>query len=101
MVPMLEMVNAVLPFVRVKGSELEEPTVTVPKLWLAGLRLAVEALVPVPVSVAVCGVFDALSVTVNVPVSVPVVLGLNVTVIVHELFAASVCGEIGQVEVGE
>jgi hypothetical protein len=98
---MFAMVNALVPLVSVKAAEPLDPTVTVPKFWLAGPRLAVEPLVPVPVSEAVWGLFDALSVTVSVPVSVPVVAGLKVTVIVHELFAASVCGEIGQFEVGE
>jgi hypothetical protein len=102
-VPILEIVNALPPFVSVKFAELDEPTFTEPKLLLVGLRLAVELpeLVPVPVSDAFCGLFDALSAKVSVPVSVPVVAGLKVTVIVHELFAASVCGEIGQFDVGE
>lgn len=56
---------------------------------------------PVPVSAAVCGLFDALSLTVSVPVSVPVVAGLKLTVIVHDPFAARVCGEIGQFDVWE
>jgi hypothetical protein len=98
---MFAMVNAVVPLVSVKVAEPEEPTFTEPKFWLAGPRLAVEALVPVPVSEAVCGLLEALSVTVSVPESVPVAAGLKVTVIVHELFAASVCGETGQFDVGE
>jgi hypothetical protein len=81
--------------VRVKSAELEEPTFTEPKFLLVGLRLAVEPpeLVPVPVSAAVCGLFDALSATVNVPFRVPDEAGLKVTVIVHDPFAASVCGQ--------
>jgi hypothetical protein len=90
-----------VPFVTVKVAEPEEPTVTEPKFWLAGLKLTEEPLVPVPVSAAVCGLFDALSLTVSVPVSVPDDAGLKVTVIVHEALAASVCGETGQFDVGE
>jgi hypothetical protein len=90
----LEIVREFVPFVRVKVSELEEPIPTEPKFWLVGLRLT-EVLVatPVPVSAAVCGLFDALSVTVNVPFSVPDEVGLKLTVIVHDPFAASVCGQ--------
>lgn len=39
--------------------------------------------------------------TVRTPVSEPVVVGLKLTVIVHEALAASVCGEIGQFDVSE
>lgn len=38
---------------------------------------------PDPASEAVCGLFEAASVTVSVPVSAPMMLGVNVTEIVH------------------
>lgn len=101
---MLVIVSGFAPFERVKvDGGLDDPTLMDPKFWVVGLRLAVDPpeLVPVPVNVALCGLFDALSLTVSVPVSVPVAAGLKVTVIVHEVFAARVCGEIGQLEVGE
>ena len=54
MVPMLAMVNALVPFVSVKLDELEEPTVTEPKALLAGLKVTDEfAAPPIPVNVAV------------------------------------------------
>src|SRR5437867_6271041 len=47
------------------------------------------AVVPVPVRLAVCGLFVALSVTVSVPLRVPVAAGVNVTLIVHVTPAAT------------
>jgi len=44
---------------------------------------------PVPVKVAVWGVFEALSVTISVPLSAPRTLGVNVTLIVQLLRAAT------------
>jgi hypothetical protein len=44
---------------------------------------------------------EALSVTVSVPVRVPVAVGLKLTVIVHVPLEASVCGDIGHVDVSE
>jgi len=44
----------------------------------------------VPIRLDVCGLFAALSLTLNCPVRVPVVIGLNVTLIVHLLSAAKV-----------
>jgi len=37
----------------------------------------------VPVKLAVCGLFAALSSTLNCPVLVPIAVGVNVTLIVH------------------
>jgi len=42
----------------------------------------------VPVSFDVCGLLLALSLTLNVPVLVPVAFGVNVTLIVHLLWLA-------------
>ena len=36
---------------------------------------------PVPVRLTACGLFDALSVTVSMPLSVPMMLGIKVTLI--------------------
>ena len=54
---------------------------------------------PVPLSCAVCGVFEALSLTVSVPVRAPGAVGVKVIEIVQLSFAASVLGESGQFEV--
>ncbi len=43
---------------------------------------------PVPVSFEACGLLLALSVTVTIPVLVPVAVGVNVTLIVHLPLAA-------------
>lgn len=67
-----------------------------PKPKAAGDKTA--GCTPVPLNCAVCGVLDALSVTVNVPVRAPVTEGVKVTGIVQLVFAARVLGEIGQVE---
>jgi len=82
-------------FVRVMlCGELLSPTVTVPKLRLVGEK---ETTVPTPVSETVCGLFEALSVIVMVPVLVPVLVGLNATRIVQLPFGgATKFGDIGQ-----
>ena len=54
---------------------------------------------PVPVSVAVCGLLDALSTTLSTPVAAPAPDGVNTTEIVQLVFDASVLGDSGQVEV--
>lgn len=46
--------------------------------------------VPVPLSVAVCGLLLALSTTVIEPVAVPVLVGLDVKLTVHKVFGLSV-----------
>ena len=43
---------------------------------------------PLPVRLDVCGLLLALSLTLSCPVLVPVWVGVNVTLIVHLLFAA-------------
>ena len=58
------------------------PTCCVVKARLVGLKLATGA-TPVPVRLAVWGLPAALSVMVNVPVRVPVVVGVKVTLIVQ------------------
>jgi hypothetical protein len=59
----------------------------VPTAWLENARLVGARVTadwsPVPVSVIVCGLPDALSVTVTVPVRVPVVVGVKVTLMVQ------------------
>ena len=54
---------------------------------------------PVPLSCAVCGVFEALSPTVSVPVRTPSAVGVKVTETLQLPPAASVAGAIGHVEV--
>jgi hypothetical protein len=49
---------------------------------------------PVPVRVTLCGEFAALSVTVMLPVSGPVAVGVNVGVIVQFAPAVSVAGQV-------
>jgi hypothetical protein len=44
---------------------------------------------PVPVKLTICGLVDALSVMVSVPVSKPVAVGEKVTLMVQELLAAT------------
>jgi hypothetical protein len=51
---------------------------------------------PLPVSVTVCGLPEALSVSVSVPVRAPLAVGVNVTLIVQLPPAAIVEGESGQ-----
>jgi hypothetical protein len=62
----------------------------VPTAWLVKVRLVADKLtagalaaVPVPVRLIVCGLPDALSVMVTVPVRVPVAVGLKVTLILQ------------------
>ena len=54
---------------------------------------------PVPLNEIVCGLFEALSVTVNVPLLAPVAEGVNVTEIVQLVWPAKVFGDMGQFEV--
>lgn len=52
--------------------------------------------VPVPLKVAICGLLEALSTTVRVPVRAPSAVGVKVIVIVQPVSFARVCGAIGQ-----
>ena len=54
---------------------------------------------PVPLNEALWGEFEALSLTVRVPVWLPETSGVKVTEIVHSVTAARVLGESGQLEV--
>ena len=60
-----------------------------PKETEVGERLTPGPVVPVPLKLAVCGLLLALSATVTVAVMLPVVVGLNVTLMVQLLPAAS------------
>lgn len=51
-----------------------------------------------PLNCAVCGLFDALSLTVNVPLRAPTTVGVNVTEIVQLVRAGKVFGDNGQDE---
>jgi hypothetical protein len=81
-------VNVVVPtFVSVTVfAAVVVPTVTEPKLKLAGESFAV---VPVPLSETVCGLPDALSVTLRVALRVPLAVGLKVTLIVQLALTAN------------
>lgn len=68
------------------------PTVWLPKLSVAGDRLA--ATTPLPLVLTVCGLLLALSVIVTAPVADPNVVGLNVTEIVHFLPANTVLPQV-------
>jgi hypothetical protein len=67
------------------------PTVWLPKLKLAGVKLAT---VHVPVRVTSCGVPAALSATAIVPVTVPFAAGLKATEIVQLAPAARLAGQL-------
>jgi len=83
---MLLMLSAVLPvLLSVVVSALESPLFTLPKRRLAGLN---STTVPVPVRLTVCGLPAALSVIDNVPVRVPLCVGLKVTLMVQLASAA-------------
>jgi hypothetical protein len=78
------------------------PVLVVLITWLAKVRLTGDRLtgtVPVPIKLAVCGEFGALSLTVSVPVRVPRAVGVKVTEIAQLSFAASVFGDNGQFDV--
>jgi hypothetical protein len=49
---------------------------------------------PVPVNVAVCGLFEAASVTLRVPVSAPTMLGVNLTVMTQWPFAGTLPAQV-------
>jgi hypothetical protein len=55
--------------------------------------------VPVPLNCDSCGEFDALSMTVKVPVRAPTAVGVNVTEIVQVSLVANVSGDSGQLDV--
>jgi hypothetical protein len=80
---MLEMETAVVRLlVRVKlTGALEVPTVTLPNPRTVG-EMATGS-TPEPVSAADCGLLEALPVTVRLPLALPAVLGLKVTLMVH------------------
>jgi hypothetical protein len=83
---MLLMLSVVLPvLLSVVVSVLEPPIPTLPKFRLAGLN---STTVPVPVTLTVCGLPAALSVIDNVPVRVPLCVGLKVTLMVQLASAA-------------
>ena len=78
------------------------PALVVPITWLAKVRFAgvrLTGAVPVPLNGAVCGEFEALSLTVSVPVRAPTAVGVKVTETWQLSLAPSVLGDTGQVEV--
>jgi hypothetical protein len=80
------MLSAALPvLLSVVVSVLEPPLFTLPKLRLVGLN---STTVPVPVRLTVWGLPAALSLIDNVPVRVPLCVGLKVTLMVQFASAA-------------
>src|ERR1700737_2934368 len=53
-----------------------------------------DARLPTPLRVAVCGLVGSLSVTVSIPLRVPVWVGVNVTLTLHEAFAGRLAGQV-------
>jgi len=74
--------------------KLVRPTASFPKLTAFGVSVTGNK--PTPVKEVVCGLPAALSVTFNVPVRVPGIVGVKVTLIVQLAPAARVAGETGQ-----
>jgi hypothetical protein len=68
------------------------PTLVLENFKLAGVSVA--SAIPVPDSATVCGVPEALSVKVSVSVAAPSCVGVNVTLILHVLFTASVAPQV-------
>ncbi len=65
-------------------------------IWLLEIAVALKlvgaagpCVTPVPLREAACGLFEALSLIVNVPVRAPTAVGLKLILIVHVAFAAS------------
>jgi len=56
---------------------LEDPSANAPKFKIVADN--VMAALPVPLRLTFCGLFDALSVKVSVPLAAPVAVGVNVT----------------------
>jgi hypothetical protein len=56
---------------------LDDPSATTPKFNVVADN--VMAALPLPLRLTFCGLFDALSVKVNVPLAAPVAVGVNVT----------------------
>lgn len=69
-------------------AELVVPTAWFPKLRLVLLRVTGE--IPVPLKVTTCGLSAALSVMVNEPVLLPVVVGVKLTLTWHDVLGVSV-----------
>jgi hypothetical protein len=65
----------------------------VPTAWLVKLRVVAESVtagaVPVPLKVTICGLVEALSVSVRLPERLPVAVGVKVTLITQLLLAAT------------
>ena len=80
------MINVALPVlvrVTVCGALVVPTAWEVAKVTLAGERLAMGAVTPVPVSEIVCGLLAALSVKVTEPTALPAVVGVKVTLMVQ------------------
>jgi hypothetical protein len=98
LIPMLVIVsNAVPVFVSVTTCPaLAVPTSRLPKATDVGDNVTAGA-TPVPVRLTVCGLPAASSVTSSIPARTPTAVGVNLTVMAHVPFAASVAGLTGHV----
>jgi hypothetical protein len=70
-----------------------DPAATVVETGEAAIVKSAVVVVPVPVSVAVCGLPAKLSATLKVALTIPMAVGVNVTLIVQLAPAASVAGQ--------
>jgi len=83
----LRVIAVVCPFVNVTVADDVDPTAVLGNVRLVGATVSGAS--PVPVSLTSCGLVAALSVTVRAPVTAPRLVGLNVTLMVQLLLAAS------------
>ena len=93
---MLVMANAALPVlvsVRVWAAE-ELPLPVLGNVRLIGVSCAYPPVLPVPLSVTVCGLPPALSVIVLVPLAPPYTVGTKSTLMVQEARAAKVAPQV-------
>jgi len=79
--------EVVCPFVSVTLADDDDPTAALGSVRLVGLTVSGAS--PVPVSLTSCGLVPALSLKVSAPVTAPRLLGLNVTLTVQLVPAAS------------
>jgi hypothetical protein len=78
----------------VSGSDALLPTVTLPKLKLAGLAVSEPGVTPVPVNPTVRGELEASDVMVTLPLTAPAAWGAKATVKVVLCELASVNGAV-------
>ena len=90
--------DAVPEFVIVKLCDFDCPSITLPKLKLAGLTVS-PGCAPVPLSAIVAGEAAALLVTVTLPLAAPAVVGVKMTLNVRACDGFSVAGTVAPLSV--